>query len=84
MNNRLQKFNKFIEDLSESLDTSNIKIRWIDKPNKLIGLFIIDDNVYQLDFNRTGDVWSYKFYFVSKQGNEVELSTKPTFKYSKI
>jgi hypothetical protein len=68
----------FLKNLSESLDTSNINIRWIDKDKRLIGLFQIDKNVYQLDFNLVGDSWSYKFYLVEKKNNEVSLSSNKT------
>lgn len=71
-------YKKFIQGLSESLDTSNIKIRWIDKVNRLIGLFDVGNNTYQLDFNLTGDVWSYKFYLAKKVDSTIILSPDAT------
>jgi hypothetical protein len=74
----LQKFNKFIDKLSESLDTSDIDIKWIDKPDRAVGLYVIGKNTYQLDFNRFGDAWSYKFYHVAKVDGKFIFSPNVT------
>ncbi len=68
------KFSRFLENLKESLDTSDINIKWIDQENRLIGLFMVNANTYQLDFNLTGDTWSYKFYLAKRVNNKIELS----------
>jgi len=74
----MMKYISFLEKLSESLNTSNVEIKWIDKGNRLIGLFKIDKNTYQLDFNLVGDVWSYKFYIAKIKNNKIELSPSAT------
>lgn len=85
MNKNIQKFNLFLSSLSESLDTSGIEIKWIDKTNRLIGLYNIGNNVYQLDFNLFGDAWSYKFYYVKKLDNKIEMSVDKTeFSYDRF
>lgn len=73
------KYSKFLKDLSESLDTSNVDIKWIDNTDRLIGLFKVGENTYQLDFKLTGDAWSYKFYLAKKEvNNKIELSPNAT------
>jgi len=72
------KYNNFFKNLSESLNTSDINIKWIDKTNRLIGLFKVNENTYQLDFKLTGDTWSYKFYLAEKTENGIELSPSAT------
>ena len=53
------KYEKYLNELKESFD-SDIAVNWIRKESRLIGLFKIDENLYQLDFNRIGDSWCYK------------------------
>jgi len=78
---KLNKYEKFLSNIEESLD-SNIEIKWIDKSDRHIGLFSINNNTYQLDFNLIGDSWSYKFYFVNYKKEFIELDVKMTnFKY---
>jgi hypothetical protein len=77
----LSNYENFLSNIKESLD-SNIDITWIDKENKYTGLFSINNNIYQLDFNLVGDSWSYKFYYVSYKNQSFELDVKMTnFKY---
>ena len=76
--NYIDKFNLFLKNTSESLDTSDIEIKWVDNPTRLVGLFKIGSNVYQLDFNLIGDSWSYKFYYVKEDGNDFILSIDKT------
>ena len=74
----IDKFNLFLKKISESLDTSDIEIKWLNNPTHLVGLFKIGLNVYQLDFNLIGDTWSYKFYYVKNDGNDFILSIDKT------
>ena len=76
------KFAKFLDSLSESLNTSSIDVKWIDRPNRLIGLFKVSENTYQLDFKLTGDSWSYKFYLAERVNNRIELSPNATGIYT--
>ena len=77
----LNKFDEYIKELKESLN-SNIEIKWIEKQNRHIGLFQINNNIYQLDFNLKCDSWSYKFYFINNKDNKITLKVNKTdFKY---
>jgi hypothetical protein len=71
------KYEKYLNELKESFN-SNIDVNWIRKENRLIGLFKIDDNLYQLDFNRIGDSWSYKFYFIKTDNGKITLDVNKT------
>jgi hypothetical protein len=71
------KYKNYLDDLKESFN-SDINVNWIEKDNRIIGLFKIDNNVYQLDFNRVGDSWSYKFYFVKSINGEIVLDVGKT------
>jgi hypothetical protein len=73
----LLKYNNYLNKLKESFN-SDLDVRWIEKENKVIGLFQINENIYQLDFNRIGDSWSYKFYFVKKEKNKITLDIEKT------
>jgi hypothetical protein len=73
----IKKYEKYLNKLKESFD-SDIDVNWIKKENRLIGLFKIDDRLYQLDFNRIGDSWSYKFYFIKKENDEIVLDINKT------
>lgn len=71
------KYEKYLNELKESLN-SEIDVNWIRKRDRLIGLFKIDENLYQLDFNRIGDSWSYKFYFIKTDNNGITLDVSKT------
>lgn len=74
----IEKYEEYLKSVEESLDTSNIDIKWIESNNRIIGLFEINNNTYQLDFKLVGNVWSYKFYIANKVDDIVELSPKAT------
>jgi hypothetical protein len=71
------KYEKYLNELKESFD-SDIDVNWVRKENRLMGFFKIDDNLYQLDFNRIGDSWSYKFYFIKTDNDEIILDVSKT------
>jgi hypothetical protein len=71
------KYKSYLNGLKESFN-SNINVNWIEKENRIIGLFEINTNVYQLDFNSIGDSWSYKFYFVKNDNGEIVLDVNKT------
>lgn len=84
MSKNIHKFEFFFKNLSESLDITGIDIKWVDRPDRLIGLYNIR-NVYQLDFNLFGDSWSYKFYYVKKLDDKIEMSVDKTeFSYDRF
>ena len=65
----MDKFDDFIKILLESYDNP-VDIKWVDKNNKLIGLFIIDNTIYKIECNSHDDnIWSYKFMRHIKDNN---------------
>lgn len=81
---KVDKFDEFLNSLFESYD-SHVDIKWIDKDNKLIGLFSVEGRVYQITcINKGGNVWTYKFhiYDTIKNGFSPELTNFNTGKMS--
>jgi transposase len=39
----IKKYESYIKNIEESFDKSNIEIKWIDHPNRIIGLFVINN-----------------------------------------
>ena len=63
---KVDKFTEFLESYNTPVD-----IRWINKDNKLIGLFMVDDKIYQITCtHRKYNIWVYKFHFYNKDKNE--------------
>ena len=68
----IKKINEYFKMLSEAFDNP-VEIRWVNKDNNLIGLFIVNDNVYQINCNNIGDnFWTYKFFFYDKLKNVMD------------
>lgn len=64
-------FEKFINSLVESYD-SDVDIKWIKNKEKLIGLFRVNDKIYQITcINRGNEIWTYKFYLYNSKNNEL-------------
>jgi len=43
-----------------------VEIKWIDKKDHLIGLFTVNESVYQIDCKEYGNkIWKYDFFIVS-------------------
>ncbi len=61
MNNK--KFIKKVDELFEALDNP-VEIKWIKKSLEWIGLFSVNNNVYQINIeDKLGDdIWRFKFY----------------------
>jgi hypothetical protein len=76
--NFIEKYEEYLKSIEESLDTSDIEVKWIENTNRIIGLFTVNDNTYQLDFKLFGNVWSYKFYIANKVDDIIDLSPKAT------
>lgn len=79
-----KEFNNFIKKQFESYNTP-VEIKWIDKNDKLIGLFKVDDKIYQINcINKGSNVWTYKFYLYDIEKNEFnpELTNFKTGKLS--
>ena len=72
-NNNEFNFDKSLNDLFESFNTPS-EIKWIDKNDKLIGLFIVNDKVYQISCDhKNNDIWTYKFYLYDKDKNQLDV-----------
>lgn len=57
----------YLSHVSEALKNP-VDIRWIEHPGQLIGLFIVNDNVYQLTCTEKREgYWKYKFHHVEKR-----------------
>ena len=66
-------FDKSLNDLFEGFNTP-VQIKWIDNKNKLIGLFIVNDKIYQITCKeKNNDIWTYKFYLYDKDKNQLDV-----------
>src|ERR1035437_3846375 len=69
MDNRqfIKKMDEYFDMISEAFENP-LPIKWVDKGDKLIGLFTVNSNVYQIDcINKGNNVWKYDFfYYVQK------------------
>lgn len=66
-------FDKSLNDLFEGFNTP-AQIKWIDNKNKLIGLFIVNDKIYQITCEqKNNDIWTYKFYLYDKDKNQLDV-----------
>jgi hypothetical protein len=65
----IKKLNEYFDKLKESFN-SDVEINWAKKFNKLIGLFSVDEKVYQIDcVDRGNNIWTYKFYLYDNKTN---------------
>lgn len=72
-NNNDFNFDKSLNDLFEGFNTPT-QIKWIDNKNKLIGLFIVNDKIYQITCEqKNNDIWTYKFYLYDKDKNQLDV-----------
>jgi hypothetical protein len=61
---KIKRIDDLFSDISEALDNP-LPIKWIDKNDKLIGLFTVNNNVYQINcINKGSNIWKYDFYKV--------------------
>jgi hypothetical protein len=76
----IDKFSEFFESYN-----TPVGIKWIDKNYKLIGLFMVNNKVYQITCtNNDYNIWTYKFHFYDNEKNEFspELTNFNTGKLS--
>lgn len=67
----MKHIKSFLSSLIESYNTK-VDIKWVDKSDRLIGLFSVDENVYQINcIDRGNDIWTYKFYLYDQKTNEL-------------
>lgn len=65
----IKKMDDYFKMISEAFDNP-LDIRWIDKGDKLIGLFTVYNHVYQINCDSIGDgFWTYKFFFYDTEKN---------------
>lgn len=76
----IDKFSEFFESYN-----TPVGIKWIDKNYKLIGLFMVNNKVYQITCtNNDYNIWTYKFHFYDNEKSEFspELTNFNTGKLS--
>lgn len=79
---KIDKFQNFLDSLVESYNTP-VEIKWIERGN-LIGLFCVDDKVYQINcVDRGNDIWTYKFYLYDNASGDL-LTNLTNFKTGKM
>lgn len=79
-NQFIKGMDDFFVMLKEAFN-SPLPIKWIDNTNELIGLFTINDNVYQINCVEKSDgIWKYDFYIVEKSDDNIVLSPELTGK----
>lgn len=71
MNYIKNNFQKFLDSIVESYN-SDVDIKWIKNEKKLIGLFRVNNKVYQIScIDRGNGIWTYKFYLYNSDNNEL-------------
>jgi hypothetical protein len=66
----IKRLEEYFDKLEESFN-SDVEIKWIEKYQKMIGLFSVDEKVYQIDcVDRGNDIWTYKFYLYDPNMNK--------------
>ena len=78
----IKKLDEYFKIISEAFD-SPLPIRWVDKDSILIGLFTVNDNIFQINcINKTNNIWKYDFYIMDKEKNfSPELTKNEKDKY---
>lgn len=65
-NQFIKKLDDYFDIISEALKNP-LDIKWVDKNNKVIGLFTVNNNIYQINcINKENSIWKYDFYFLEK------------------
>ena len=66
-------FTKSMDDFFDSIEeafNNPLEIRWIDKTNIIIGLFHVNNRVFQINCeNKNNNFWKYDFYLMDKDKN---------------
>jgi len=78
----IKKLDEYFKIISEAFDNP-LPIRWVDKDSILIGLFTVNDNIFQINcINKTNNIWKYDFYIMDKDKNfSPELTKNEKDKY---
>lgn len=65
----IKKMDDYFDMISEAFDNP-LDIKWIDKNDILIGLFTVNNHIYQIKCeNKENHIWKYDFYFYEKNKN---------------
>lgn len=74
MSKFIKKLDDFFEIVKEAFKDP-LEIKWIDKAGHLIGLFEINDNVYQINcVEKSNKIWKFDFYSVERKEDSIVLS----------
>lgn len=80
----IDKFDNFMKGLFESYENP-VNIKWVDKPDELIGLFQVDKNIYQIYCKQhDNSIWTYKFMVYDKISKTFSLQLNTTNPKSKM
>ena len=70
---------QFVKNLDDYFEMINdafkdpLDIKWAEKGNKIIGMFIVNDNIYQIRCSDKGnDFWTCKFFYYDKEKNVMD------------
>ena len=78
MNKFVKKLDDFFEMIKEAFKDP-LEIKWIDKAGHLIGLFGVNDNIYQINCVERGkNIWKFDFYSVERKEDNFVLSPDMT------
>ena len=78
----IKKLDDYFNMLSEAFENP-LPIRWVDKNEILIGLFTVNDNIFQINcINKDNNIWKYDFYIMDDNKNfSPELTKNDKDKY---
>ncbi len=78
----IKKLDEYFKTISEAFENP-LPIKWVDKNNILIGLFTINNNIFQINcINKDNNIWKYDFYIMDKDKNfSPELTKNEKDKY---
>jgi hypothetical protein len=78
MSKFIKKLDDFFEMVKEAFKDP-LEIQWIDKAGHLVGLFEINDNVYQINcVEKENNIWKFDFYSVERKADSIVLSPDMT------
>jgi hypothetical protein len=78
----IKKLDTYFKMISEVFKNP-LPIKWVDKNNILIGLFTVNDNIFQINcINKDNNIWKYDFYIMDNDKNfSPELTKNEKDKY---
>lgn len=78
----IKKLDDYLKYINEAFDNP-LPIKWIDKDESIRGLFIVNENIYNIScINKGNYIWKYDFYFIDKDKTfSPELTNNEKDKY---